>query len=678
MAPRKRPARAASSVPSKKQQVEKELAPEPGRPVKKEPALKFEQQTRPVVKRELSSQEPTVPMEACESASPQEEEQSESEGEPDDRPCETTTGSVERGNPDEDGQGGSGFVDEEDLIYVEAVRLSDLVAHEQRPVIPASEDGSFALHGATQLRDWIACAMQRLPAAAQCDLAHLLSCSGDVPLRVGTACSGSDAPILVVNALAGAAQRVFGMNVHYEHSFSCEMDAQKQEFLSKMFTSMRDGHDMQHLFRCTADLGRGPGGKALDILLSGAFNPDPWVSLDPEYQATIPQVDDLYMGFPCQDVSKLNPQAAEARFVIRNGDKRTGATFCDAMKYLEKANHSSTGGVTTLILENVMGLNEAPRGTDESTGMPFHSNLDYVRHALYSRGYYLLPFVLDPHDFGFPVSRNRIYMICWRLCDIYAAGFSEAEVRELATEFMQAMSCPEMRSVDDFLLPESHELVQDELRRATQLAQKRADKLLQKAKPKLKVGKCKWAITHSRALERQGKNWWESGAPPEETLQRFPGLRALTDRQIDLCNVLGVQFPDRRKSILEMSQNLRNANAVRSIPVNHVDIVTPHGAQLILHRCRFVTGLEAMLLQGLHFGENQHRAEDFRAELLRGLAGNAFNTFCFAACLIVQKAVLGRLRMQQLVKEKGQAELSRSSAACGRASTMDDLLQFDD
>merc|ERR1719235_2203784 len=47
------------------------------------------------------------------------------------------------------------------------------------------------------------------------------------PLRVGTLCSGTDSPVPVLEHL----QKALGSGLKIEHTFSCEFDSKKQEWI---------------------------------------------------------------------------------------------------------------------------------------------------------------------------------------------------------------------------------------------------------------------------------------------------------------------------------------------------------------------------------------------------------------------------------------------------------------
>lgn len=69
-----------------------------------------------------------------------------------------------------------------------------------------------------------------------------------------------------------------------------------------------------------------------------------------------------------------------------------------------------------------------------------------------------------------------------------------------------------------------------------------------------------------------------------------------------------------------------------------------------------MTGWEALLLQGIHYASAQPRLRGFRDDLLRNLAGNAFNGFCTAAVQIVKEACLAKLRDAERATDVQQSD----------------------
>ncbi|CAJ1335640.1 unnamed protein product, partial [Effrenium voratum] len=456
----------------------------------------------------------------------------------------------------------------------------------------SSAPHSFNKHGHSQLIEWIVRALKRLPHEMQaCLQRYHLHAESKEPLKVGTACSGTDSPVLVARAYAEAVRQLWGANREVEHVFSCERNAKKRHFLANMFCNTFDSsHAMGSLYEDAVDLQFGPEGMSLDVLSDNI--------------SEVGTCCDLWAGFPCQDVSKLNPAAGQNRSVIKDSAKRTGAVFNYVLRYFAKVSDPGRA----LLLENVLGLLDRPPG-------------------------------INP---------------------------------ELAGHLMTCLADPITRDLDDFLLPDTHQLLQDDFEKARTSYIKRsasAAKGHAKAKAKAKAkAASKWPEVHARLCERLGIDWWESGVPSQEVLDTHPGLLRLTDRQFDLLRLLGIRFPDSRKCCIELSQNLRSPTSVRRLKDNHTDIVTPHGQQLVAHRARCLLGYEALLLQGIHYGKEQFKIElgDFPDELLRDLAGNAFNAHCAAATYIVRQCIAAHLW-----------QVSRDVAAASE-DPANDLCVFDD
>lgn len=547
-----------------------------------------------------------------------------------------------------------------DLVRVKAYRpkCSNSSSSFSEADLYAKPKTSFVVNGASQMEDFIVQALQRLDDGSRADLLQL-------PLEdivVGTACSGTDVAVLVAKAFAKAWQRVFHTRLDVIHAFSCEKDEMKQRFLTTMFTDTFDFSEMQMLLGDTSELTKkcDPDEDAVYDLLHGT------------HRTGLPVVTDLMVGFPCQDVSKLNPAADDARWVVRDAGRRTGKVFEDIADYCNTLMEDKKGKkiFTGLLLENVMGLTIPPKGVN-ADGEAWHSNLDYCELAMRKAGIFLLAFILDPRMFGIPVSRHRVWMIGLPAWMLEEAGLEEDTVTNMAHDLVDRLcDCSEApcRDLRDFLLPLDHPVVQ----RQVQLARGKSEK--RSARTTRPVAKApKWAEQHCRAFEKSGRDWWEPSFPAESVFCEFPGLHALTERQFDLLAVLNVKFPDTRIATVELSQNLRSGKE-REIKNNHADIVTPNGQQLVLHQCRCLTGLETLFLQGIHFGPSlQDRVEQMDDSLLRSLGGNAFQGHCCAIMFVVKQALLARLRSAIMVRKK-QCQLSEPHAK--RLRTVDDFCEW--
>ncbi len=167
-------------------------------------------------------------------------------------------------------------------------------------------------------------------------------------------------------------------------------------------------------------------------------------------QQQIPHCTDLGGGFPCTDVSKLN--SSQHLTAIRDASVRTGAVFDAIIRYI--VNYSAL--LDGVLLENVMGLCTSPRGSD-AHGQRLHSNFEYCIWRLEVEcDMWVMGFKLSPKMFGFPIARDRIWMIAIPMCVLRLANISRERLERNAADLMQRLVVGEeaLRPLDDFLLNE--------------------------------------------------------------------------------------------------------------------------------------------------------------------------------------------------------------------------------
>ena len=56
------------------------------------------------------------------------------------------------------------------------------------------------------------------------------------PLRVATMCSGTESPLLALDKIADATEKLFGSRLNVEHVFSCEIEPFKQAYIERNFS----------------------------------------------------------------------------------------------------------------------------------------------------------------------------------------------------------------------------------------------------------------------------------------------------------------------------------------------------------------------------------------------------------------------------------------------------------
>ena len=504
---------------------------------------------------------------------------------------------------------------------------------------PSPQEHAFYYAGDQQLAQWIRDAIERLGAPTRALLASHLKTSHR-PRRLCTVCSGTDSPALVYKALRQATNDIF----NWEHTFSCDIDPIVRQFLVTATPTF------QHLFKSSREITCEQ--LALDVAacLDGSDEGGKLVG--------IPDSDDLVAGFPCQDCSNLQVKRMQNRTVVCDGAKRTGSVFHDLLKI------AAARKVTSIVLENVTGLG-APSRTDG------HSNLDYVFKFLELNGWWGKCFRLDPRMCGMPVSRHRFWILAVKMSELAAAGINRDEADTLTTDFMDCLLSANdgvlpVRDLDDFLLPDDNPIIRGYLANLVHERQAASSSPMSRGSW---LGKTA-AYVESAQLKRQrngqpvGPDWWAPVYPTDDVLEMFPGLLDLTDRELSLLAAHGVSVTScdalrkRAKQTINTTQGCERASSSRD---GESTIVTPRGNVFLQHRVRKAHGLEALLLQGLHYGPSQHRLVDtFASADLHRLAGNAFNGYCCAAVVLARECLLAVVA--QRTRERHQNQPARPIA----------------
>ena len=115
--------------------------------------------------------------------------------------------------------------------------------------------------------------------------------------RVGTACSGTDSVVKVLEHLGRSS------GWHFEHTFSCERDDAKQTWLQENFPQLA------LIFDDICDL---QSGRAFNVVA--------------HEETDVPAVDVFVAGFVCKSVSTENTQRGDYGECIDDGTGQTGET----------------------------------------------------------------------------------------------------------------------------------------------------------------------------------------------------------------------------------------------------------------------------------------------------------------------------------------------------------------
>lgn len=517
---------------------------------------------------------------------------------------------------------------------------------------PAS--GNFHETGDQQLRQWFRWAFGRMSHSDVVDLASARK--RRERRKLGTVCSGTDSPVLIIRHMEAAALDFFkDRGVQVQHCFAAEADERKQAFLMGVFD-----HGMDALFQDACELGAGRP-TAADVI-SGEQKP-------------IAAVQDLIGGFPCVDTSTLS--SSRRMTTVRDGSFRTGKVFRSMVDYAASDLGNDLDG---LIAENVLGLITPPKGSDEN-GKPHHSNLDYCILYLETDGdFFVIVFKLAPSFFGYPVSRPRLWFICIPMPILRAARVHREEAVAALCELVSSFLVGDVeRDLDEFLLPDDHPMIQNLLgtaavkqatRAATQKAIAAKSFSSSSTSHPTRRGTA-WPQKHAAHSDVSGLDYWEPWASELEA-SLYPGLADLTDRQQDLLRLSGVKIPDCKKTInVGMSLGYARPKADKST------IVTPKCELWLAHRVRMMAGIESLALQGIHYGNAQSKLDIYDDSLLKDLGGNAFMSLCCGVCVLSKDIFVARCLARAESVMHAANSMPSMVAPSLNLDNLDDVLSFD-
>ncbi len=240
----------------------------------------------------------------------------------------------------------------------------------QMPAMPGDLELAGGGHGRANGRNLGDVARWNVAQLSAMDRARLFGQGRGVRgvLRLGTACSGSDSPVVALRHLQEACNRRFRV----EHVFSCEVCPRKRQWILDNFRGVR------YLFE---DISQLRNGEARDTVSSAIRE--------------VPRVYIFVAGFVCKSVSSENSARHLHASCIANGTGQTGETWSGVMGYLVKFRPA------LVILENVTGLAKRNRGATPQ--------IQCVMASLNSLGYSADWRRLDTRCFHLPHRRAR----CW-------------------------------------------------------------------------------------------------------------------------------------------------------------------------------------------------------------------------------------------------------------------------
>lgn len=219
------------------------------------------------------------------------------------------------------------------------------------------------------------------------------ACASGTALRVGTLCSGTDSPIVVMKNL----EKTLGLKV--DHTFSCEFDTKKQQWITDNFP------DLKLLFKDVKEVGKSEDGMALNVI-SGE-------------REKVPEVDLVIAGFVCKSVSSENNDRHKYKSCIDKGIGSTGETFSGVEAYVKRYSPK------VVICENVAGLAKRNKGKEPQ----IHSVMRSFKAAKYAANWK----ILESSEYHLPQRRNRCWIWAFRGLE------HQAEVEEPMLSTLEAL-----------------------------------------------------------------------------------------------------------------------------------------------------------------------------------------------------------------------------------------------
>ena len=451
-----------------------------------------------------------------------------------------------------------------------------------------------------------------------------------------TLCSGTDSPVLALTALCEALHEERGVRPRCDHLWSCENNVAKQDFIKAAFPSLKC------LFEDATAL-TFPRAKCA---IRGGTAPVVVGNL-------------LVAGFPCTDVSALNPRAStqEHKNIIASGTRSTGSVFAAIQRILK-----DRSGVKAAILENVLGLASQPAHA---------SNLKVVLDQLADAGMVSVAFHLDPAYFGTPQRRGRVWIISLR-----ESWLKEASPRRTPTEFVdklkelvQSFVGHPVTPLDEFLSKEDSPEVAAHYEVMRSLPDPSS-----RPPPDPKA---KWMSESASVMSQPGF----VNELPEALCDALPGLRELSRREWFLLQGQGLRADSLPQAnplvIVDTSQSMARAKQPATVgQTSPVGCLTPRGSFFHSGRCRRLLGHECLRLQCIYYGpDGDEMLRQFPEALLHNLAGNAFNVHCCSAALLALFVAVAAMRDEAAVKGGGSPSLDQGSLItrvwCGSSSESD-------
>ena len=444
-------------------------------------------------------------------------------------------------------------------------------------------------------------------------------------LRLGTVCSGTDAPVLAWEMLT----KVLGNNgeassssfIEMDHVFSCENIPWKRKFIMKTTAPPLLFDDVTEIASC----GRG--------------------TCDDETIQEMPDFDVLIAGPECVDFSRLN----NAPKSLRAGGK-SGKTFFATLDLVEMMEP------VIVIMENV-----ATCPTKE------------MMQAFEDIGYIGIVKKLTSSDYLLPQSRTRTYFVFLHKKKVRFLPSCdwESKIEQLECTCDNDNNEAESLSWIDFLRDDGKPEFKKKSGKSSNVEDAKNMKWLKNVKK------------FEKDFKLTPKHDKPGGRPYSDATQKVKALGHLPDRckvRLDvLCKralKVGID-PFVTPLVWNPGQQLQYTNVgydENATPLTVAPCITPQHEWIVSNHRRPFTGIEALALQGIPIPPKR-AIKQFSSENLRNLAGNAMSTTVVAAVLLTTflttELLVDNLDKTRRNKRKAVTSFSFSASRC----VTDDNLQ---
>ncbi|CAL3967483.1 unnamed protein product [Diplocarpon coronariae] len=436
------------------------------------------------------------------------------------------------------------------------------------------------------------------------DIANMMDAR---PLKVGTFCSGTEAPILAMRMLKDSLAEQ-GLKFNFEQLISAEIHPAKAAFIERNFKCPLIARDIMEFSR-----------QALGDKVN-KFESEWTVTTAYGGKAKVPgDLDVLIAGFACDDFSLLN---SHRKGLDDRGE--SGDTFYAIRHYVSRFKPKM------IILENVISAPwlkaKKKRGSKKCEDEP-KSILDLMEEL----GYAISFVKMDTKEYYLPHTRQRGYMVCI-LRSSYKAGDLDQQTLEfkkfLEVNFKRPASVPIEALLLDYDSPLLKLTSKDEVG-----YKKRASTSWEKCK----LGHHDYSQKHALGNKHPITGWRPNGAKVlPDFWQPTDGLTERVLDTVDLSHARNVKYKgvdDRYQNrILELSQNVYRVED--STKEGIMGCLTPSNQLFSTKRGGRISGIEAFATQGY---DTYAASFDYMSEsLMHDMSGNAMTstvvgTFMFAA-----------------------------------------------